>query len=304
MQDTSKVYDFLYMHWLRPENAIFETAASRLIGEELLKSNRILEIGIGNGYFTFMSLDGKFKEEYDWYFNVNTEGFWENRDIYDFVGAFNIASYISAPAKKEISLAIDHKENLINQAMQLGFINKSLVTDANKKFVFNEIDTIFSNILYWLNNPSEVLKNIDQQLPVNGRIIMVFPNRFFYEYSRSYKEESKIWKLINRGRAKSMKWSMNLNEFEQRLIKNTGFEVEQSIRYLSKLTLETWDIGLRPLSPHLIKMANKLAPEMRLEVKMEWCETLKPFIENLLENELSKGEQEGGFNFVVLRKVK
>jgi hypothetical protein len=56
------------------------------------------------------------------------------------------------------------------------------------------------------------------------------------------------------------------------------------------------------LSPQLIKMANNLSPETRLEIKEEWCETCKIALVELLDHELKYGSIEGGFEFVVLSK--
>jgi len=82
MKERKKLKEFLYMEWLRMEKVVWNTRASLLIGEALMLGNRICEVGIGNGYFTFMTLGGEFKPEYDWYYNVNTKGFWEGKDIY------------------------------------------------------------------------------------------------------------------------------------------------------------------------------------------------------------------------------
>jgi hypothetical protein len=41
-----------------------------------------------------------------------------------------------------------------------------------------------------------------------------------------------------------------------------------------------WDIGLRPIAPLLVRMANELTPQTRLEVKRDWialfCDLLEP----------------------------
>lgn len=297
-----KVDDFLYTNWLRPENVAWDSVASKLISDELLISENIMDMGIGNGYFTFITLGGKFDKAYDWYYNVDTEGFWQNKDIYDSVKVQNISRFIEKKPDKKVKLAVDHKQNLLTQAGQLGFIEKTLCADANDKFSFEGIDTVFSNILYWLDDPFKVLKNLSENLKTGARIIIVFPNPSFYEYCRSYKLESKTWKMLNRGRAECMMWKMGLEEFGNELAKKTDFKIAKATRYLSKRTLQTWDIGFRPFSSPLIKMANNLSSEKRLEVKMEWCDICQPFIYEFLENEIGKGPSEGGFNFVVLSK--
>ena len=74
--------------------------------------------------------------------------------------------------------------------------------------------------------------------------------------------------------------------------------------YLSLKIWEIWDVGLRPLSPALIKMANYLNSSQRLEIKKEWCDICLPFAEELLEHKLSNGATEGAYYFITLSLVK
>lgn len=293
---------FLYMNWLRPEVVIWDTVASQLIGSELIKSSNIMEIGIGNGCFTFMACGGRFKKEYDWYYNVDTAGFWKNRDIYDAFTCCDIAEYIASPSPIRIKLALDHKENLLKQAAQLGFIDNLHVVDANDDFDFSGIDTVYSNILYWLKDPLQVLRNLDKRLSSGAKAIIVFPNSDFYKNCSSYSRSTELLKLLNRGRGDTLMWTMNMDQFSK-VISKTGFVINHYVKFLAPSTLKIWDIGLRPLSPHLIKMANGLSPELRSEIKMEWCETCMRFLDEMAELELSEGPDRGGYNFVVLSKI-
>ena len=81
-----------------------------------------------------------------------------------------------------------------------------------------------------------------------------------------------------------------------------GYHVVDYKRYLSKLTLQIDDIGLRPISPQLIKMANSLEPDLRFEIKQEWVETMMIILTELLDNEIQNVPKEGGYNFVVMEK--
>jgi hypothetical protein len=294
--------DFLNMTWLRPENVVWDAAAARLIGPALMEGSNVAEIGIGNGFFTFMALGGKFKKELDWYHNVNLGGFWKNQDIYDHVGPGNLGRFIEKAPAKRLRLAVDHKANLLDQVKQLEFVDKLVLADANKPVDVKGADTVYSNIIYWLNNPLEVISNLSRQLESGARAILVFPNPSFLNACRSYSGENKTWKMLNRGRAETLMWTMDMDEFTTQVRRKTAFRIETYTRYLSRLTLQTWDIGFRPFSPHLIKMANNLSPSIRMEIKEEWCATAMPFLQDLAGNELEKGPIEGGFNFVVLRK--
>ena len=83
------------------------------------------------------------------------------------------------------------------------------------------------------------------------------------------KNNTPLWKTINRGRSKSIEWTMSLGDLERQLKQSTSLKIEKQRCYGSKLTFRIWDIGLRPFSPHLAKMANSLASEKRMEIKNE-----------------------------------
>lgn len=290
------------MSWLRPENVIWDAVAAKMIYHELRESKDLLEVGIGNGYCTFMILGGKFKKEYDYYYNVNTKGFWDNKDIYDHVTSYNIKQYILKYPENRVKYALDHKSNLLEQTKQLGFVDQLILQNANDVIDFDGVSTIYSNIIYWLADPIKVIKNFDHLLKKGGKIILVFPNNKFYQYAISYGRKNKLQVLLNRGRADSMMWSMDMEDFAKIIQEHTGLSITKYQKYLAETTLKIWDIGLRPISPHLINMANYLNEKTRMEIKDEWCATILKFLEELLPIELDSGPKEGGFNFVVLEK--
>lgn len=290
------------MNWLRPEVVVWDAVSSKLIGDELSNASNILEVGIGNGYFTFMTLGGKFSKEYDWYYNVNTEGFWSNKDIYDHVDINDIGGYVIERPDVRLKYGIDHKQNLLDQTKQLDFVETLLLQDANEYISANDVSTIYSNTIYWLRDPISAIQNYEAILNKNGIIVLVFPNSDFFKNCPSYTRENKLLTLLNRGRADSLLWFMDLKEFEKIIKTKTKLYIETYQRYIAEITLKIWDIGLRPISPHLIKMANKLDRATRMEIKEEWCETVMQFAEQLLGLELERSIKEGGFNFVVLKK--
>jgi SAM-dependent methyltransferase len=290
---------FLYLHWLRPENLPWDVAASRLIAPYLRGPGKKLEIGVGPGYTTFMYLGGVFSPEFDWYFNVDTRGFWENRDIYDADEARGVARHVEVFPPDRLHVALDHKANLIGQARELGIADSYIVADANEPFPIQDIDFIYSNALYWLRDPKLVLERIHAKLPPGGRCMLVFPSDVFFDYCRSYRRDTPMWTLLNRGRADTLMWTMSVDAFMRDVAGPAGFQLERQESYLSRQTMKVWDIGLRPVSPYLIDMANSLAPERRLEIKHEWCSGLRPILQELVEEEL-RDAGEGAYNFVVL----
>ncbi|NVJ91183.1 MAG: hypothetical protein HWE34_05975 [Methylocystaceae bacterium] len=83
----------------------------------------------------------------------------------------------------------------------------------------------------------------------------------------------------------------------------TELTIQESSLYLSRQTLNIWDIGLRPFSPYMIKMANTLSRTDRFNIKQKWCQGLLPMIKELCDEEFKNGPKEGGFSFYVLKKA-
>lgn len=296
--DENLILDFLNLHWLRPENVIFDIARYRHV-RPIFKNTLgdISEIGIGNGISTFTLLGGKFSETFDWYQNIN----YDNKDIYDHYKIDNTASQILNPPEKKVKYGCDIKINLLNQAVKLGVVENIEVVDANNKFQIPNVDLIYSNMIYWLNDPVKVIDSIGSSMQVGSQLLLVFPNSKFFEYCKSYTSESKFLNLINGGRKEHILWHKDLEDFVK-IIENLNFRLVMKKQYACKSTLNTWDIGLRPFFKGLHKMANSVNLEKKLELKRYWIEEIKDLVVELVSEEFERGESEGGFNLVILEK--
>lgn len=297
--------EHLNVYWLRPESALWDAIASTVISEFPLLSPS-LDLGSGNGIFSFITAGGAFSLDYDWYRNVDPTGFWDNQDIYD--------SYILSPKpewlirqpKYQIDSAMDAKRNLLNQAEALHFYRETIVADANLRFPFKDdtFQTIFSNILYWLHSAEFSLQEIWRVLRPGGYALLCLQDHKFKEFCLSYQwrqQNSQVLRLLNRGRSESSYWTISYPELKA-LAQKFHFKVVHHSYYLSPLTLKVWDIGLRPLSPVLIKMVHKLNEQERLTIKSEWIETVRPFLIELYNLDRNS-EKQGGYHFVCLEKV-
>ena len=294
----------LNVAWLRPESALCDAIASTIISKHKIKSPS-LDMGCGNGIFSFITAGGDFSIDYDWYINVDVAGFWENKDIYNTCNVNKLEQYIVKKPEYTFTYGLDHKNNLLTQAGSLGFYDNMILHDANQILPFENstFNTVFSNILYWLNEPLKSLGEIHRILHNGGRALICIPNVKFAEYCFTFSWEEKkssLLKKLNRGRSEAVQWSASYDEFIK-LAKNAGFSIVDHMYYWSRLTLTIWDIGLRPISPYLIKMANKLSPEDRRAIKLEWVDTLGEILLPLYEMEMNS-QEEGGFHFFVLQK--
>ena len=79
--------------------------------------------------------------------------------------------------------------------------------------------------------------------------------------------------------------------------------IEDATPFITATHAHIWDIGLRPIAPMLIKMANALTPATRASVKADWvdlfCELLAPLCDP--EFDLSCSQDEPAESLYVLR---
>jgi SAM-dependent methyltransferase len=307
---TKKERDFLKNHqniwWLRPENALLDAIASTTISQSNIETPS-LDLGCGNGLFSFITAGGQFSEDYDWFMNVDTEGFWDNTDIFDTDRDITISDQIIKKPRYQFTCGLDHKINLLNQAKKLDFYERLVLHDANDTLPFPDesFKTVFCNILYWLKDPESALNEISRILKYGGRVLLCVPNTNFYDYCESYlwkEKQSDLLKILNRGRADSILWLTNRKDFST-LAKRNGLSIVRHQYYWSTYTLKIWDFGLRPFSPYLIYMANKLSVAERGEVKVKWMDGVNNLLLQLyLSDKAWKGE--GGFHFFELEKTR
>src|SRR5213075_1889943 len=96
-----------------------------------------------------------------------------------------------------IDCGADHKSNLLKQASRLEFYKRLVECDANRHLPFEdgEFRTVFSNILYWLDDPETALKEIARIC--SDRAILCMPTTDFYAFCPSYSRTDGLWSLIH-----------------------------------------------------------------------------------------------------------
>lgn len=303
---------FLNLYWLRPETAAFRTCDC-LAMEDIRFRAPIADVGCGDGLFSFTRAGGRLDPGYDMYHQVaQLDAFFDKADIYDHFDPQSAPPAVVQPPSYGIDVGIDHKDSLLKKADTLDFYADVRLADANVALPLDSgrFKTIFSNILYWLEGFRTTLREMCRALDDDGIVVLTVPSETFRDYSfyqklyvRTGNPDWAWLELIDRGRSENIKLCQSFDEWRDDFAA-AGFKVAHHRRYLSKLLLEGWDIGLRPISPFLIEMANKLPPEERADIKRRWIETLRPMVEPCcrLETELDR-EYPPGFHLFVLEKI-
>lgn len=308
----SKYFDqLLNVFWLRPETSLW-----RSIDIDVMKnfefSSPSLDLGTGDGIFSFIRAGGQFDIAFDAFQSVShLDHFFDNVDVFD---SFDkpIKPIISRPSDYQIDFGFDHKDNLIKKAKTLDLYKSLILGDANQPLPFNNnfFRSVFSNIIYWLDDPQKIFCEISRILKPGGRCCVMLPNKTFPEFSFYYnfcvKTENHKFDFLeklDRGRmSENIKHAKSGKEWKH-IFERAGLDVVSHKTHLSKTVIQIWDIGLRPLFPLLHKMVRTINEESLVELKREWIKTMKIFLDpiRLMDNELNTGI-EAAFHCFILEK--
>lgn len=293
--------------WLRPETAVWRTLdCVALDGIEFRGPS--LDLGCGDGAFSFLRAGGRYRMDYDFASEAsNLDKFFANADIYDNANPTLTGDVVDAPPQYTFTYGFDHKIALLMKADKTGLYEHTTVGDGNEPLPFarGTFQSVYSNILYWLESYRDTLASLYDVIRPGGQLVVQVPSERFREFSFYHqlftKTQDPAWKwleLLDRGRMDNIKncqteaeWSADFNE--------AGFEVERCTPYLSKLVIQAWDIGLRPLSPMLIEMANALDGKKRQEIKRKWVDNLLPLLLPLC----NMPSDQNGFYLFALRRL-
>lgn len=301
---------FLNAYWLRPETAMW-----RALDVESMRNFQFvspsLDLGCGDGTFSFLRAGGEFKDTFDVFLDIdNLDNFYNNVDVYDSFNNITGEQYCAKGPDYVIDIGLDHKWSLMSKASGLQLYGKFIEADANKKLPFeNEsFQTIFSNIIYWLDKPSDVFKEIYRVLKKGGKCCVMLPNTVYLEasfyyslYKKEGRNEFKFLELIDRGRMQDNLKIVKSYDGWKQIIEETGLKIVECIPHLSKTLIQIWDIGLRPIFPMLKRMTECIEEDMLLEIKKEWIDLFLKIGEPIIEQDkyLTQGEEFAFFCFIL-----
>ena len=303
--------ELLNAFWLRPETALWREIDIRAMAPFEFQSPS-MDLGCGDGIFSFVRAGGGFDENFDAFRAIaGLDKFFDKVDVFDAFDGSAKPIVIRRPSYS-IDCGFDHKENLLRKAEQLGLYRELKLGDANRLLPFPDqsFNSVFSNIVYWLEDPQSAIVEIARVLRPGGHACLMLPNQTLPEFSfynqLHVKTGNSDWAFLeklDRGRFTDNIRQARSGEKWETMFGGAGLSVVRHIAHLSKTVVQIWDIGLRPLFPVLCRMAHALAPDELIKVKCEWVATLRQFLEPLvqMDNQLCQGV-EPAFHCYILKK--
>jgi len=276
---------FLNCYWLRPENAFWMVLRSQVLSPFAFVSPSI-DISCGDGVFAFLHAGGAFDLSFDVFTSVGRldEVRDAHADMFDHVDE-RYRPAIAAQARWTIDVGTDHKRALLDKASRLGVYRRLTQHDNNDPLPFSDgaFATVYSNSIYWVANINPFLREIRRIVAPGGRVLLEVKLDSIRRYTLAgYRGilGDRWLDIVGRGRIESWPSLGGRTTWEKRFAV-ARLRVEQAIPFITRTHAHIWDIGLRPIAPLLIRMANALTPETRRQIKAEWIdlmvELLLPF---------------------------
>lgn len=289
MESVPHTQALLQAFWLRPETALWRSLDIRaMAGFEMEEPS--LDLGCGDGLFSFFRAGGCLDPLMDAFESMgNLESYFENVDAFDHFDAEFGLRVVQEP-KYRITCALDHKRNLLLKTKPLGLYRRWVEADANQGLPFadGEFQSVFCNILYWLEQPAVALREIERVLGPGGHACLLVPNQRFLEGSFFLQQggaaaspEYAFLSLLDRGRMAEIRQVHPASQWES-FVEGAGLQVEQRVDLLSIPLVKIWDVGLRPLFRPLLKLARGLDREHLAPIKQDWVDTLQRFMDPIL----------------------
>ena len=124
---TTRLWRYLNIYFLKPFDAVNDTLTSYLIFEKNKIKNNFLEIGAGDGMFSFIMCGGNFPLKFDRYLDINLK----KNDIFD---SHDKDIKLNYKFKKMIRplASVDAKINHIKKLNQIGFSKKNYHSNYEK----------------------------------------------------------------------------------------------------------------------------------------------------------------------------
>jgi SAM-dependent methyltransferase len=307
----STLQQLLNAYWLRPETALWRQLDILAMKNFEFKSPS-LDIGCGDGLFSFIRAGGQMNLEFDAFrFVTDLEKYFENVDIYDTYQASSKIRVVANP-NYQIDIGFDHKANLLRMSEILEIYKETIHGVANALFPFenDRFESIFSNILYWLDKPENAISEITRILKPGGKACLMLPSNTLPEYSfynqyyiKTKNQAYSFLEKLDRGRfSDQIKHSRASIEWENIFIENK-LSIVSHVKHISKLNIQIWDIGLRPLFPLLKKITDSIEDDKFLNIKSEWIQTVRMFIEPLINLDSENSDLfEPAFNCYIVEK--
>jgi SAM-dependent methyltransferase len=256
---------YLQVYWLKPFDAINDTANAAAL-TQFTWEDPILEVGGGDGMFSFLMHGGQFSFKDDRYTQSDPNRAGDVFDVYKEGASLTVKK----PAGLHYATGVDLKMSHIFKARETGLYDdlKSSVPEE-LPLKAESYQTVFLYLFHGLTNYENTLREIRRVIRPQGRLLMVAFNknvsRFFichklhlFFASHGFVRLAAYFKKLDGGRSEEITGMARTLPEWQLLLNATGFKLQKVYTHVSPLAWMANDVQTRPLFRFLIRVSQKL----------------------------------------------
>ncbi len=267
----TRLWRYLNIYFLKPFDAVNDTLTSYLVFKKHKLEKDYLELGSGDGMYSFIMSGGKFPLNFDRYIDVSLK----KKDIFD-------------THKKEIKvyknknlirpyLSIDAKKNHVKKIKEIGFSKYSQASKLENIKIKNKnkFSLIFFYTAHGLNDFKKSIKQAKKLLKKNGKILILVFDDFVKKNFVCYKMSKKnffpaFFRKIDNGRFKEIGNYSKTTENWMNFFEKNGLKVNKISSGLSGTAWKVYDVQTRPILFFLIRFFNTFPSFLRVLLKLIW----------------------------------
>ena len=283
-QGEAKQRQYINAYWLRPENAFWMVLRSDVLSRVPMRGP-ILDLGCGDGVFSFLHAGGRFASKFDVFTAVNNleRVLDDHDDVFDHDDD-NYQPEITAQPEYAIDCGTDLKGNLLSKAAKLGLYKRLIQHDHNDRLPFGdgEFETVYCNTAYWVDDVDAFLREIARVTAPGGTAVLQVKLDAIKQFTMQKHRDvlgDRWLDIIDRGRLACWPTLGDRGTWEDRFA-SAGLDIVEATPFVTGTHAHIWDIGVRPIAPMLIKTMNAIHAHLRQEIKRDWvdifCDLLAP----------------------------
>lgn len=277
----SRLWRYFSLYFLKPFDAISDTLTASLLSR-LDWSGGLVEIGSGDGVFSYIMHGGSFPLSFDRYLLTDLSN---KQDIYDShtVDVLRPSASLKSP---NVSLAIDAKESHVRKIREIGFARHWTVSAYEALPLASvSVPKIFYYTPHGLRDHEGAIREAARVLEHKGSMLILLydskikPSFICHRIGQVFTGRlGAYFSELDNGRFEELtKLSKSPKEWAQFFLRH-GFEIEAHHSGLSAFAWKLYDIQTRPILKPLIRLFNILPCPARTVVKFLWMIVWFPYL--------------------------
>jgi len=278
---TTRLWQYLGVYFLKPFDAVNDTLTASLL-TRFDWDDEYLELGSGDGIFSFIMHGGRLPLSFDRYLLVDTR---LAADIYDH-HINGMVSVKNVPDSPVPYCSIDRKLSHLHKINEIGFSGSAVLSGYEVlPIADNSIQSVFCYTPHGLKDHRDAIREAVRVMrPGATLIILVYDKKFshdFISHRLSKKLPGRLGRYFERldgGRYSEITSMSRTRKEWSRLFSELGLSVTSSQSGLSGLAWRFYDIQTRPFLKFLINIFNVCPRKLRVIFKAVWMLFVFPFL--------------------------